>query len=125
EQDLVQRWIDQGSDYKLHSAFAKVERPALLAIKDKAWVKNEIDAFILHRLETAGLKPSPPADRVTLIRRLSLDLRGLPPSLAEVDEFLADKSPTAYEKLVDRMLASPHYGEKMAMLWLDLSRFGD
>jgi hypothetical protein len=125
EKQLLKSWIDQGAEYKQHWAFVKVQRPAAPAVRDRAWVKNEIDAFILHRLETAGLKPSPQADRVTLIRRLSLDLRGLPPSLSEVDEFLGDKADDAYEKLVDRFLASPRYGEKMAMLWLDLARFGD
>jgi hypothetical protein len=125
EKDLIKRWIDQGAEYKLHWAFVKPQRPTVPSGKDKAWVKNEIDAFILHKLEEAGLQPSPPADRVTMIRRLSLDLRGLPPNLQEVDEFLADKSADAYEKLVERMLASPRYGEKMAVLWLDLARFGD
>jgi hypothetical protein len=125
EKNLIKRWIDQGAEYKQHWAFAKIERPTVPSVNDKAWGKNAIDAFILRRLEDEGLKPSPPADRVTLIRRLSFDLRGLPPSLAEVDAFLADKSANAYEKLVDRFLASPHYGEKMAVLWLDLARFGD
>ena len=125
EKDLLRRWIDQGASYKAHWAFVKPVRPPLPEVKDKAWVKNDIDAFILARLEQAGLKPSPRADKTTLIRRLSLDLRGIPPSLAEVDEFLADTSPDAYAKLVDRMLASPRYGEKMALLWLDLARFGD
>ena len=114
-----------GGAYKVHWAFVPPARPALPAVKDKAWVKNEIDAFILARLEQAGLKPSPRADKTTLIRRLSLDLRGVPPSLAEVEEFLADAAPDAYARLVDRMLASPRYGEKMALLWLDLARFGD
>jgi hypothetical protein len=125
EKDLIKRWIDQGAGYKQHWAFTKLERPAIPSVKDKNWVRNEIDAFILHRLEEAALKPSARADRVTLIRRVSLDLRGLPPTLQEVDEFLADKSVDAYEKLVERMLASPHFGEKMAVLWLDLARFGD
>jgi hypothetical protein len=125
EKSILKRWIDQGAAYKLHWAFARVERPATPAVEDKSWGKNEVDAFVLDRLEEAGLKPSPRADRVTLIRRLSFDLRGLPPSLAEVDEFLADKAADAYEKLVERMLASPHFGEKMAVIWLDLARFGD
>lgn len=125
EKELLKKWIDQGASYKAHWAFIKPERPAAPGVKDRAWVKNEIDAFILARLEQAGLKPSPRADKTTLIRRLSLDLRGVPPSLAEVDEFLADLAPDAYAKLVDRMLASPRYGEKMALLWLDLARFGD
>jgi Protein of unknown function (DUF1553)/Protein of unknown function (DUF1549)/Planctomycete cytochrome C len=125
EKQIIKRWIDQGAEYKQHWAFVKVERPAPPLVNDKAWGKNDIDAFILHRLEAAGMRPSPQTDRVTLIRRLSLDLRGFPPSLGEVDEFLADEAPNAYEKLVDRLLASPHYGEKMALLWLDLARFGD
>jgi len=125
EKELLKKWIDQGASYKAHWAFVPPVRPALPAVKDKAWVKNEIDSFILARLEQAGLKPSPRADRTTLIRRLSLDLRGIPPSLAEVDEFLADSGADVYAKVVDRMLASPRYGEKMALLWLDLARFGD
>jgi hypothetical protein len=125
EKVLLKKWIDQGAPYKIHWAFLPPSRPASPQVKDKAWVKNEIDAFVLARLEQAGLSPSPRADKTTLIRRLSLDLRGVPPSLLEVDEFLADPSPDAYEKLIDRMLASPRYGEKMALLWLDLARFGD
>ena len=125
EKALLKKWIDQGAEYKVHWAFVKPARPAAPAVKDKAWIKNEIDAFVLDRLERAGLKPSPRADKATLIRRLSLDLRGLPPSVAEVEEFLGDRAPDAYEKLVGRMLASPRYGEKMALLWLDLARFGD
>jgi hypothetical protein len=88
-------------------------------------VKNPIDAFVLARLETEGLKPSPEADRTTLIRRVTLDLTGLPPTIEEVDAFLNDKSPNAYEKVVDRLLASPHYGEKMALPWLDAARYAD
>ncbi len=88
-------------------------------------IRNPIDAFLLAKLESANLSPSPEADRFTLIRRLSLDLRGLPPSIEEVDAFINDASPNAYEKLVDRLLASPHYGEKLASMWLDLARFGD
>ena len=125
EKELIQRWIDQGAEYQGHWSFSKPSRPPLPEVQDKGWGRNEIDAFILARLEQARLKPSPPADRPTLIRRLSLDLRGLPPSLAEVDEFLRDPAPDAYENLVDRMLASPRHGEKMALAWLDLARFGD
>jgi hypothetical protein len=122
---LLKTWIDQGAEYQVHWAFAKPVRPALPEVKDKSWVLNEIDAFILARLEKAGLAPSPPADKATLIRRLSLDLRGIPPSLGEIDAFLADQRFDAYPRLVERMLASPRYGEKMALLWLDLARFGD
>lgn len=125
EKEILKRWIDQGAEYKLHWAYVKPTRPALPAVKDKGWVRNPIDAFILDKLEHAGLKPSYAAERTTLIRRLSFDLRGLPPSLTEIDAFLADKSADAYEKLVERFLASEHYGEKMAQLWLDLARFGD
>ncbi len=125
EKRLLKRWIDEGAAYELHWAYVPPALPALPAVKNKAWAKNEIDAFILAKLEAVGLEPNPRAERETLIRRLSLDLRGLPPTLEEVDAFLADQSADAYEKLVERMLASPHYGEKMALHWLDLARFGD
>jgi hypothetical protein len=125
EKELLRKWIDEGAEYKVHWAFAKPVRPALPAVANKAWVRNEIDSFILAPLEGAGLKPAPTADRSTLIRRLSLDLRGLPPSRREVEQYLTDRSPDAYDKLIERMLASPRYGEKMALLWLDLARFGD
>ena len=88
-------------------------------------MRNPIDNFVLARLETEGLKPSPEADKATLLRRVSFDLTGLPPTPAEVDSFVADKSPDAYEKRVDQLLASPHYGERMAMEWLDLARYSD
>src|SRR5258707_275753 len=94
-------------------------------VKNTKWPHNEIDRFILARLEKEGLKPSSEADKVTIIRRVTLDLTGLPPTLAEVDAFLADKSANAYEKVVDRLLSSPRYGEHMARYWLDLARFGD
>jgi hypothetical protein len=100
-------------------------RPVLPAVKNRAWVRNEIDRFILARLEQEGLKPSAEADRVTLLRRLSLDLIGLPPSPEEVDSFVADQSPDAYEKQVDRLLASPHYGERWGRHWLDAARYAD
>jgi hypothetical protein len=125
EKELLRRWIEQGAEYRLPWAFVKPTRPEVPKVKNPAWARHEIDAFVMARLDKAGIRPSPQADRATLVRRLSLDLRGLPPSLAEVDEFLADPSADAYAKLVDRMLASPHYGEKMAQLWLDLARFGD
>jgi hypothetical protein len=125
EKVLIRRWIAEGAEYRLPWAFVKPRRPAIPAVADHGWVRNDIDAFILARLEKASIKPSPTADRATLIRRLSLDLRGLPPTLAEVDEFLKDDSADAYARLIDRMLASPRYGEKMAQLWLDLARCGD
>src|SRR3989454_3259690 len=108
-----------------HWAFQPVRRPAFPEVKDPAWVKSPIDAFILARLEQEGLKPAPEADRETLVRRLSLDLLGLPPTLAEVEEFVSDPRPDAYELLVDRLLASPHYGERWARHWLDQARYAD
>ncbi len=95
------------------------------SVHDSGWARNPIDRFVLARLETEKLKPSPEADRATLIRRLSLDLTGLPPTPDEVDAFAANTSPRAYEELVDRLLASPHYGERMAMDWLDGARYAD
>jgi hypothetical protein len=123
--ELLKRWIDEGAGYATHWSFVKPARPPVPSVNLPGWARNEIDAFVLARLTQAGLKPSPEADRSTLLRRLSFDLRGLPPTLDEVNEFLSDARPDAYERLVDRVLASPRYGEKMAQLWLDLARFGD
>jgi hypothetical protein len=117
------RWPE--SVKKTHWAYVKPIRPALPKLKHSRRPRNPIDAFLLARLENETLKPSPEADRSTLIRRLSLDLTGLPPAIAEVDAFVADRSQDAYEKLVDRLLASPHYGERWARLWLDLARYAD
>jgi Protein of unknown function (DUF1553)/Protein of unknown function (DUF1549)/Planctomycete cytochrome C len=125
QKNLLKRWIAAGADYETHWAFVPPVRPKLPTARDKAWVRNPIDCFVLSRLEREGLRPSPEADRPTLIRRLSLDLIGLPPSPHEVDDFLADQSPDAYEKLVSRLLASPHYGERMALPWLDAARYAD
>jgi hypothetical protein len=108
-----------------HWAFDAPIRPSLPEVKNKAWIKTPIDHFILDRLEREGLRPSPEADRVTLLRRLSLDLIGLPPTIAEVDAFLNDKSPDAYRKQVERLLASPHYGERWGRHWLDAARYAD
>lgn len=119
------RWIAQGAGYDEHWSFIKPSRPALPAVQNKAWPKNGIDHFILQRLEAAGLKPSPEADRYTLIRRVSLDLRGLPPTPQEVEAFVNDKSPDAYDKLVDKFLADSAYGERWARMWLDLARYAD
>ncbi len=110
---------------KTHWAFQAIKRPAIPKVKDASWVRNPIDAFVLSRLESRGLKPNPAATRRELIRRLYYDLTGLPPTPEEVAAFEADKSPNAYEKLVDRLLASPHYGEKWARHWLDLVRFAE
>src|SRR6187401_846727 len=108
-----------------HWAFKAPARPDLPGTKNKRWPVNPIDRFILARLEKESLKPSPAADKITLLRRLSLDLIGLPPTIAEVDTYLADKSPAAYEKQIDRLLASPHYGERWGRLWLDAARYAD
>ena len=123
--ESLRQWIREGARYADHWAFVAPKRAALPAVKNQAWPRNPIDRFILARLEKEGLAPSPEADRVTLIRRLSLDLLGLPPTPAEVDAFVADNSPDAYEKLVDRLFASPHYGERVALDWLDAARFAD
>lgn len=123
--DLLRRWIDQGAKWDTHWAYTPPTRPDLPAVREASWVRNPIDRFILARLEREGLRPSPEADRVTLLRRVTYDLTGLPPTPAEVDAFLADASPDAYEKRVDALLQSPHYGERMAMPWLDASRYAD
>jgi hypothetical protein len=123
--DLLRRWIDQGAKFDLHWAYVKPVRPTLPRAKDNAWVRNAIDHFIADGQEKHGLKPAPEADRITLIRRLSFDLTGLPPTPADVSRFLNDRSFEAYENLVSQLLASPHYGERMAPYWLDLVRFAD
>jgi hypothetical protein len=125
QKELLKKWIAAGAKYEPHWAYVTPVRPEIPAPKDKQWVRNPIDAFILQALEAKNIKPSAEADRRTLLRRLSLDLIGLPPTHAEVDAFVNDKSPDAYEKQVDRLLASPHYGERMAVGWLDLARFAD
>ncbi|MDZ4819682.1 MAG: PSD1 and planctomycete cytochrome C domain-containing protein [Planctomycetota bacterium] len=125
EIDLLRHWIDEGAVWSLPWSYVPPVKVAAPEVKDPAWSKNTIDRFIAARLEKEGLKPSPAADKVTLIRRLSIDLTGLPPKPAEVDAFVADNSDDAYEKLVDRLLASPHYGERIAMYWLDLVRYAD
>ena len=140
EVGILRAWIDQGADWPVDEATASTEStgiksdhwafqpprpPVPPAVKNEAWVRNPIDRFVLARLEKEGLAPSPEADRRTLIRRLSLDLIGLPPSLDEIDAFLADDRPDAYERLVDRLLASPHHGEAWGRHWLDRARYAD
>jgi hypothetical protein len=122
---LIRKWIQQGAKWEKHWSFVPPRRPEPPKVANAAWVRNPIDAFVLARLEHERLKPSPEADRETWIRRVSLDLVGLPPSPAEVDAFLADKTSTAYEKVVDRLLASPRYGERMAFPWLEAARYAD
>ena len=123
--ELLRQWINEGAQWNEHWAFLPPARPEAPKVGNAAWVRNPIDAFVLARLEKEGLKPAPEADRATLLRRLSFDLTGLPPTTAELDAFLADKSPDAWEKQVDRLLASPRYGERMAMQWLDFARYAD
>ncbi|HTU20073.1 MAG TPA: PSD1 and planctomycete cytochrome C domain-containing protein [Gemmataceae bacterium] len=129
--DLLRRWVGEGATYTVHWAFVPPMRHALPKLRSHAergnegWVRNTVDHFILARLELEGLQPSPEANRTTLIRRVTLDLTGLPPTPGEVDAFLADQSPNAYEKVVDRLLRSPRYGEHMARFWLDAARYGD
>jgi hypothetical protein len=122
---LIKKWIEQGAPWQGHWAFTAPTRPRLPKDENASWARNPIDNFMLARLGAEGLKPSPEADKATLIRRVTLDLTGLPPTPKEVDDFLADQSPDAYEKLVDRLLADPHYGERMALDWLDAARFAD
>ena len=133
---MLSRWIDQGAKWPdsaeaadagvaKHWAYLKPVLPAVPSVHKTGWVRNPIDAFILARLEQEGLQPSPEASRETLIRRVSLDLIGLPPTLKEIDDFVNDQRPDAYDRLVDRLLANPHYGERWARPWLDLARYAD
>ena len=133
----ISRWIDEGAKWPLtakaksvqptttHWAFQPITRPPSPAVRNRAWGRNPIDAFVLARLESEGIAPSPEASKTTLVRRLKLDLTGLPPTPAEVAGFLSDDRPDAYERLVHQFLASPHYGEKWARHWLDLARYAD
>ena len=125
EKATLQQWIEQGANWQGHWAFIAPRRPEVPSVKQMSRVSNPIDAFILARLEKTGVEPVGTADRATLIRRLSLDITGLPPSPDEVDAFVNDKSPDAYEKLVDRLLASKHFGERLAIYWLDVVRYAD
>ncbi|WP_166820263.1 PSD1 and planctomycete cytochrome C domain-containing protein [Thalassoroseus pseudoceratinae] len=123
--DIVRRWIQQKAPYAKHWSFQPLQRPRTPAVKDTVWPRNPIDHFVLSRLESRGISPSPSADRSTLIRRLSLDLLGLPPSPDDVEQFVNDNRPDAYVRLVDRLLASPHFGERWGRHWLDLARYAD
>lgn len=122
---LFKRWIDQGAKWEEHWAWQAPVKPNAPAVKDVAWVKGEIDRFVLAKLESKGLRPAAEADRRTLVRRVALDLTGLPPKPVEITQFLEDKAPGAYERMVDRYLASPHYGEHRGRYWLDAARYGD
>lgn len=126
ETDLIRRWIEQGAKWEDgHWSYQPVQSSPLPTIKNKNWPRHSIDRFTLARMEAAGISPSDQASKETLIRRVTFDLTGLPPTLAEIDVFLADQTEQAYEKLVDRLLASPRYGERMAADWLDIARYSD
>ena len=125
QKETLKQWIAQGAQYQPHWAYIRPDRPEIPDTKSSAWVQSPIDAFILRDLESKNIVPCPEADKRTLLRRLSLDLIGLPPAPTEVAAFIADASPEAYERQVDRLLKSPHYGERMAVPWLDVVRFAD
>ncbi len=129
---MLRAWIDAGAKWPasaaapaVHWSFRKIQRPEVPAVRDRAWPRNAIDNFVLAKLDAEGIAPSPEAGKATLLRRVSLDLTGLPPTPQELDAFLQDNRPDAYERAVDRLLASPHYGEKWARYWLDLARYAD
>ena len=122
---ILRRWIEQGADYSKHWAYVKPVRPELPAVSNRAWPANEIDFFILARLDRDGLRPAAAADRPALLRRVALDLTGLPPTWEEAEQFSQDTRPDAYERAVDRLLDKPAYGERWAAVWLDLARYAD
>ncbi len=123
--ETLRLWIEQGAPWPEHWAFMAPLRPEPPAVRDEAWVENEIDRFVLERLEKEGLSPSPRAEKEAQLRRLTFDLTGMPPTIADLDAFLADDSPEAWETQVDRLLASPRFGERQAQEWLDLARYAD
>ncbi|MFN4872414.1 MAG: PSD1 and planctomycete cytochrome C domain-containing protein [Akkermansiaceae bacterium] len=125
QKKILRIWIEQGAPYEKHWSFVPPAAAAIPKVKNADWPRNPIDHFVLAKLEAKAIKPTPEADKETLIRRVTLDLTGLPPTLPEIEAFLADTSPDAYDKLVDRLLASPHYGERMAVDWLDAARYAD
>src|SRR5262245_22887405 len=123
--DVLRRWATEGAKWEQHWAFIRPERIDPPAVSDTSWARAPIDRFILARLDQAGLRPSPEASRETLIRRMSFDLTGLPPTPKDVDTFVRDPAPDAVERLADRLLASPRYGERLAWRWLDAARYAD
>ena len=125
QKELLREWIAAGAEYEPHWAYIPLQRPAVPPTQDRSWVRDPIDAFVLRVLESKGIRPSPEASKAVLLRRLSLDLIGLPPAPEQLEAFLADSSPEAYEKQVDRLLESPHFGERMAVPWLDVVRYAD
>jgi hypothetical protein len=122
---VIKRWIEQGAEYEPHWAFVAPKNQTIPKVGEEEWPTNEIDYFVLRKMEDRGMKPNPEADRERLLKRVCLDIIGLPPSLEMMDRFLADASPDAYEKVVDELLANPAYGEKMAVHWMDVARFAD
>ena len=122
---LIKKWIEQGGNFEGHWSLSPIKRPAEPKLSNAKWARGAIDRFVSAKLQKEGLSPSREADKPTLIRRVTFDLTGLPPTLTEIDDFLADKSPGAYDKVVDRLLKSPRYGEHMGRQWLDLARYGD
>ena len=125
EIQLIKKWIEQGAKYEKHWAFTAPKKTPLPKVKDDKWVKNEIDYFVLNKLDQFGTKPNEEADKERLLKRVSFDITGLPPSLEMMDKFLADKSPDAYTKIIDELFNKPQYGEKMALHWLDVARYAD
>jgi hypothetical protein len=125
EVDLIKKWIKQGAKYEKHWAFVPPGSIPVSLVKNTTWPKNQIDHFILQKLEQKGIDPNPEADKERLLKRVSLDLTGLPPGLQLMDAFLADKTPEAYQKVVDQLMRSPQYGEKMTLHWLDVARYAD
>ncbi len=125
EKAVLRLWIEQGAPWQKHWSFLAPQRPELPQVETPSWVRNAIDAFVLRRLERESLQPAPEADRARLLRRVTLDLTGLPPTPSEIDAFVNDNATDAYEKVVDRLLASPRYGERMAERWLDAARYAD
>ena len=125
QRDLLSRWIESGAPYATHWAFLPPRLPPVPVVKRRDWPRSDLDRFVLARLEAEGLEPAAEADRATWLRRVTLDLTGLPPTPEEVEAFLADTTPAAYEAVVDRLLLSPRYAERMAMQWLDVARYAD
>jgi hypothetical protein len=125
ETDLVKRWIKQGAKYEKHWAFVPLKEVPVPDVKNKAWPKNQLDYFVLSKLEKRNIAPNAEADKERLLKRICFDITGLPPSLQLMDNFLADHSSNAYEKAVDQLLQSPVYGEKMTLHWLDVARYAD
>ena len=122
---LINRWIEQGAEWKPHWAFIPPTLPPIPSVQDDMWPESDIDRFVLARIEREGLIPSEESDQERLLRRVTLDLTGLPPTLEEIDDFLSDNTPGSYERVVDRLLDSEAYGERMATEWMDLSRYAD